>query len=823
MYATIFLVPVFFLPFTFNILEFNKLYLLFFLVWLSVLVWFLKMIVRDKEFKIRYSKVDYALLAFIGVAILSSIFSADRISSIFGYYGRFSTGLVVLLSSAAFYFLIANNLGFRAEQEKGKTRKKAKIDRFGRQEGVVTIEGIIKTLLCSGFVVMLFAYFSLFGVWVKMAQSKDLLPIVRNLGLRVSPAGGTVQAMAMFLLPLLILSVLMVLGGLQWGGFGAKAPTKKSRKRDKTWKLLSYVFIILSIVLLIVTDSTAVWVILSLGLLALVIMALRKRVLKNDVHKLILPIALIIISVLFMFISFWSLYNLYTSMTGNYTNFDRNYSNFMLSRNLRQGESWSIALSTTFSRFKNVGIGSGLGTFYYDFSRFRPDSMNLGDLWSVRFDRSGGAISETLATMGILGLASFLVLLANFFLMPFGRAVRFKIRRRKRQNRVRVHGKRISQGTALLLIIMAVLFLIQFSFYQTITLALLFWLFLGVGIGWIALGQRQGEQGFVKVKSFRLKDFVEVALVLETVLIVFFISFVVFCFFGMKFYLADVKYVDALNKTDLDAKAQDLQKAIRLNPRQIRYQMVLSKIFLVKAQEGLANLEQGGDQQAIIENIRLARLFAMNATEVTPQQIIAWQSLAELYQNTMAIAQESEQFAQLTIDALKRAVELEPKNPQFYTEIGNMYLLLGRKDEARAEFEKAIDKKANYAPANINIALLLEQDGLVDEAIRKLETLQARNANNVEILFQLGRLYYNVVETDKAIAQFIAALKINPNYSNALYSLGIAYEKQDRKQDAIIAFEAVLELNPGLEAVQDKIDELKGKRQAPAVETEEGE
>jgi len=298
---------------------------------------------------------------------------------------------------------------------------------------------------------------------------------------------------------------------------------------------------------------------------------------------------------------------------------------------------------------------------------------------------------------------------------------------------------------------------------------------------------------------------------------------VVLCFFGMKFYLADVKYVDALNKADLDAKAQDLQEAIRLNPRQIRYQMVLSKIFLVKAQEGLANLQEGADQQEIIENIRLARLFAMNATEVTPQQIIAWQSLAELYQNTMTIAQESEQFAELTIAALKRAVELEPKNPQFYTEIGNMYLLLGRRDEAKAEFEKAIDKKIDYAPANINIALLLEQDGLVDEAIHKLETLQARNADNVELLFQLGRLYYNRGETDKAIAQFIGALNINPNYSNALYSLGIAYEKQDRKQDAIIVFEAVLELNPGLEVVQDKIDELKGIRQEPVVETEEEE
>jgi hypothetical protein len=158
MYGTVFLLPVFFLPFTFEVLEFNKLYLSFFLVWLSALVWLLKMIVKDKKVSIRYSIIDFAVLGFMAIAIISSVFSVGKTFSLFGYYGRFSTGLVSLLTFGAFYFLIVNNLGIKSKDSKIENKK----------TGVITINGIIKTLLWSGGLVMSFAYFALFGIWAKL-------------------------------------------------------------------------------------------------------------------------------------------------------------------------------------------------------------------------------------------------------------------------------------------------------------------------------------------------------------------------------------------------------------------------------------------------------------------------------------------------------------------------------------------------------------------------------------------------------------------------------------------------------------------------------
>ncbi len=97
-YTLVFLLPLFFLPFSFEAFEFNKQYLLFFLTSLAFFVWLAKMILIDKEIRFRRSPLDIFVLAFLFMAILSAVFSVDRSSSLFGFYGRFSGGLIGLLS-----------------------------------------------------------------------------------------------------------------------------------------------------------------------------------------------------------------------------------------------------------------------------------------------------------------------------------------------------------------------------------------------------------------------------------------------------------------------------------------------------------------------------------------------------------------------------------------------------------------------------------------------------------------------------------------------------------------------------------------------------
>lgn len=166
MYLLAFLMPLFFLPFTADILEFNKTYLLFFLVWFSALVCLFKMIIQDKEIRVRYSKYELLIAAFVLVALFSTIFSVDKYSSLLGTYGRSSYNFIILLTFIALYFLITHNIRLSKEPAFGKPTAGKSISTEARagepasakasageesdnKKYPFTISGIVKAVLSS--------------------------------------------------------------------------------------------------------------------------------------------------------------------------------------------------------------------------------------------------------------------------------------------------------------------------------------------------------------------------------------------------------------------------------------------------------------------------------------------------------------------------------------------------------------------------------------------------------------------------------------------------------------------------------------------------
>jgi len=81
--------------------------------------------------------------------------------------------------------------------------------------------------------------------------------------------------------------------------------------------------------------------------------------------------------------------------------------------------------------------------------------------------------------------------------------------------------------------------------------------------------------------------------------------------------------------------------------------------------------------------------------------------------------------------------------------------------------------------------LLLEKQGDTEAAMQELEGLAANYPLSSEILFQLGRLYFNNNQVSEAITQFKRVVILVPNHSNAHYSLGVAYAAQGKKDLAI--------------------------------------
>jgi hypothetical protein len=104
-----FLTPLFFLPFNYELFEYNKMVLVYGLTLIIAINWILKS-VAEKRFEIAKTSLDIPIFLFLFANILSTIFSLDRHVSIFGYYSRFNGGLLSIISYITLYYAFVTNI-----------------------------------------------------------------------------------------------------------------------------------------------------------------------------------------------------------------------------------------------------------------------------------------------------------------------------------------------------------------------------------------------------------------------------------------------------------------------------------------------------------------------------------------------------------------------------------------------------------------------------------------------------------------------------------------------------------------------------------------
>src|SRR3990167_9969339 len=105
--AGVFLLPLFFLPWSTSILEFNKQLILLILAGGALILWLLHVVVSG-QLSWRTNPLDKGVAAFLLAVSLSTIFSLARFKSLFGLTGSLSDSLVTMIALSIFYFGIVN-------------------------------------------------------------------------------------------------------------------------------------------------------------------------------------------------------------------------------------------------------------------------------------------------------------------------------------------------------------------------------------------------------------------------------------------------------------------------------------------------------------------------------------------------------------------------------------------------------------------------------------------------------------------------------------------------------------------------------------------
>src|SRR3989344_4351735 len=137
-YALFFLTPLFWTSLNYELFEYNKMILTYGLTVLITGCWILKTL-SEKSFIFKRTPLDIPLLLFLFANILSTIFSIDTHTSIWGYYSRSNGGLLSLISYLLLYWAFVSNIQ------------------------LPEIKKLLKIGLLSGFIVSVWAILEHFG------------------------------------------------------------------------------------------------------------------------------------------------------------------------------------------------------------------------------------------------------------------------------------------------------------------------------------------------------------------------------------------------------------------------------------------------------------------------------------------------------------------------------------------------------------------------------------------------------------------------------------------------------------------------------------
>ncbi|MEK7639063.1 MAG: tetratricopeptide repeat protein [Patescibacteria group bacterium] len=199
------------------------------------------------------------------------------------------------------------------------------------------------------------------------------------------------------------------------------------------------------------------------------------------------------------------------------------------------------------------------------------------------------------------------------------------------------------------------------------------------------------------------------------------------------------------------------------------------------------------NQQRFLDATRRAIEYAESAILIDGSDPANHVSIAGIY-NNLAIAGVDGAF--LNADAaLKKAVALDPKNPNYPLIAAERAVQIGDIEAARKEIESALALKRNFSEALFLAAQLDISEGKTADAITKTRSIITLEPNNPTRYFQLGVLLSADKQYDAAIEAYKTALSLDQNYANARYLLAQVYLLQNNTEAALSELKRVEETN----------------------------
>ncbi|MCX6715156.1 MAG: tetratricopeptide repeat protein [Candidatus Uhrbacteria bacterium] len=766
-YLLLFLIPLFFLPWSQDVLEPNKQMVLVVLTVIGLASWFGAM-VTQKRCEFRSGLVNVTPAAFLLIVLVSSCISKASYQT---WVGQSSQEYVSFLTTAILvcvFYVFANV-----------------------HKDVVAQGRALFALLLSAAIAGIFSTLQLFHVF--------LLPFAFTKSIAFNSV-GTFNSLTLFLLVSLFLGLSIWL--VSHEGTDRIIPTGTN---GILTRVLIFVILVTTIISLVAADYWVFWVLTIVGVLLLTSFGFLQTKEFPSPRKFFFPLVLLLFSLFFLFLPSPFSFKLPLLVSPSF------------------GTSLQIVKSTLTSRIPSLFFGSGPGTFSYQYLLYKPIGVNASPLWSLGLDRASSVFLTRLSDLGLFGSLVWLLCMGWIGFLALKRLVNVRNHQTWKMTYVLFVGWSLlivsqflsSSNVTLEFLLWALSGMLvahllssewKTDFARSPKLGLLasfafVFIFTGMFVSVLLMGEKfLAEKAFVKAVALDAKQ-ADIQVVIKNLLT------------ATQFNSLSDTYARNLSFALLTQASQKIQatNGQKMTADQTKQ---ISQIVTASVQEGTRAVQMEpnkvGNWEVLGSLYREVMPYAQNAEDLSanaftnaihlePINPAHPVDLARVY---LAVSERAK-----ALKASKDATQAKAAGDQ------EQKLLASAEDM----LNQAIKLKGDYLPAHYYLAATYEREGKIDQATARLVALTKNSPTDVGLGFELAQLYIRTKNFDGARQELERLIVVNPKYANALWYLASVYEIQGNHDKAIELVKKVVDLNPDSKVAQDRLQKLQAGQTTTAI------
>ncbi len=183
------------------------------------------------------------------------------------------------------------------------------------------------------------------------------------------------------------------------------------------------------------------------------------------------------------------------------------------------------------------------------------------------------------------------------------------------------------------------------------------------------------------------------------------------------------------------------------------------------------------------------------ANEIYKNAINQFPESHQLY-HSFGISLIKQNQPQLAIEKFHQALELDPQNPNYNSDLGEMYRRI-KKLDLSIEFNlRSVKISPESDSAHYNLGLAYLDNNNFEKAVLYFEKTLEINPKHGFALNNLGTAFFKLGKKEQSIEVCQKALNINPKNIQALKNLGAIFLDINKIDEAISTFNKVIKLSP---------------------------